>query len=84
MIARDEQGLPMAAATSIVDHVASPKIAEVLALRWSLGLARDLGFQYLVFEIDCFNLFEMWKQNSVASYFGSIVQDCFYLAGSFL
>ncbi|XP_057425079.1 uncharacterized protein LOC130718496 [Lotus japonicus] len=62
----------------------SPVIAEALAFRWSLSLAKDLGFREVCLETDCLYLFETWQKSKRGdSYLFSILNDCRDLVSSF-
>ncbi|XP_057434338.1 uncharacterized protein LOC130727025 [Lotus japonicus] len=83
-VARNDQGLVMAAATTFPIDAPSPLIAEALAFRWTLSLASDLFFMEIALETDCLQLFDAWnKPLHGASYFISILRDCKDLVSRF-
>ncbi|XP_057419187.1 uncharacterized protein LOC130713437 [Lotus japonicus] len=83
-VARNAQGLVMAAATAFPVEAPSPLVAEALAFRWCLSLASDLFFQNIVVETDCLQLYDAWyKSMHGASYLISILKDCKDLVSSF-
>lgn len=46
-------------------------------MRWSLLLAKDLGFQVIELQTDCLQLFQAWsRQTPFNNYLATIVQDC--------
>ncbi|XP_057416107.1 uncharacterized protein LOC130710770 [Lotus japonicus] len=82
-IARDVQAEVLAAACWHYGPVTTPTVAEALSMRWSMTLARDLGFRRVEFESDCLPLVEAWKQNGGCSFLDSIVRDCNFLLSNF-
>lgn len=77
MVARNHNGDIMAAAASSSVDAQSALMAEALAFRWCMSLARDLGFFRVILETDCLQLFETWKKNKRGdSYLFSILRDC--------
>ncbi|XP_057426083.1 uncharacterized protein LOC130719473 [Lotus japonicus] len=77
MIARNNNGEVMAAAALGFTSASSALMAEALAFRWSVSLAKDLGFFRVVLETDCLQLFEAWKKNRLGdSYLFSVLNDC--------
>ncbi|XP_057453121.1 uncharacterized protein LOC130744983 [Lotus japonicus] len=77
MIARNNNGDVMATAALDSLGAASALMAEALAFRWCVSLAKDLGFFRVVFETDCLQLFEAWKKNKQGvSYLFSVLNDC--------
>ncbi|XP_057426331.1 uncharacterized protein LOC130719740 [Lotus japonicus] len=74
----------MAAAAVFPLEAMSPVIAEALAFRWSLSLAKDLGFRRVCLETDFLHLIETWqKAKRGDSYLFSILSDCRDLVLSF-
>ncbi|XP_057425715.1 uncharacterized protein LOC130719089 [Lotus japonicus] len=83
-VARNEEGLVMAAATAYPVDASSSLITEALAFRWSLSIAADLIFMDVVLETDCLQLFDAWhKPLHGPSYFIYILKDCKDLVLSF-
>ncbi|XP_057444764.1 uncharacterized protein LOC130737009 [Lotus japonicus] len=77
MIARNHNGEVMAAAALGFMSAPSALMAEALAFRWCVSLAKDLGFFRVVLETDCLQLFEAWKKNRPGdSYLFSLLNDC--------
>ncbi|XP_057438408.1 uncharacterized protein LOC130730413 [Lotus japonicus] len=83
-IARNNAAEVMAATVASPVDAPSPVIAEALAFRWSLSLAKDLGFREVCLETDCLYLFETWQKSKRGdSYLFSILNDCRDLVSSF-
>ncbi|XP_057450409.1 uncharacterized protein LOC130741856 [Lotus japonicus] len=61
MVARNRLGEIMAAATSHPVPVLSSLLAEASGLRWTLQLARELGFRRVCLETDCLQLYQWWQ-----------------------
>lgn len=59
LIARDSYGEVIAAACRLLGPVLAPSIAEALALRWLMLMAKDLGVRRVAFETDCLVLFDV-------------------------
>ncbi|XP_057415862.1 uncharacterized protein LOC130710569 [Lotus japonicus] len=77
MITQNFNGEVMAVAAFGRVEAPSALVAEVLAFRWCMLLARDLGFFRVVLETDCKHLFETWKKNKPrSSYLFSILNNC--------
>ncbi|XP_057457809.1 uncharacterized protein LOC130748596 [Lotus japonicus] len=84
VIFKNHFGNSMAAGAHFIPSSFEPTIAEAMAFRWCISMARDLGFQEVEFEIDCLNLFQAWKRNDpFSNYLDSIVQDCKSLSLAF-
>lgn len=84
MVARDNDGLLLAAATYYAGPALDSMLAEAACMRWSMNLCKDLGFQSLVLETNCLLLHQAWSAKSVPhSYVGVLFQDCRLLASSF-
>ncbi|XP_057444702.1 uncharacterized protein LOC130736943 [Lotus japonicus] len=85
MVARNSHGEVMAAATNGPVGALSSLVAEAMAFRWCISLARDLGFFRVVLETDCLQLFEAWQQNKRgASYLFSVLNDCRAMVSFFI
>ncbi|XP_057429426.1 uncharacterized protein LOC130722638 [Lotus japonicus] len=67
LIARNAHGEVLETACFYIGLATSPLVAEALAMRWALGMARDLGFRRVAFETDCLVLFEAWKRSGGCS-----------------
>ncbi|XP_057425888.1 uncharacterized protein LOC130719276 [Lotus japonicus] len=84
LIARDKEGEILAAATSILEPVLSPIMAEALCFRWALGLASELGFRRVCMETDCLGLFNYWRQREGASsHLETVVRDFRFMLSNF-
>ncbi|XP_057418610.1 uncharacterized protein LOC130712813 [Lotus japonicus] len=83
LIARDSYGEVIAAACRLLGPVLAPSIAEALALRWAMLMAKDLGLRRVAFETDCLVLFDVWSRTNGSSILDSIVMDCRYLLPNF-
>ncbi|XP_057418218.1 uncharacterized protein LOC130712400 [Lotus japonicus] len=84
MIARNSNGEVMAAAALGSTSASSVLMAEALAFRWCVSLAKDLRFFRVVLETDCLQLFEAWKKNRPGvSYLFSVLKDCRDMASFF-
>lgn len=61
----------------------APKIAKVMAFKWTIRLAQELSLQNIIFETDCQEFSLAWKEGSVdrCTYFDDILQDYKYLLG---
>lgn len=83
-IARNKEGEVLAAATSTMGPVLSSVLAEALALRWALGLAKELGFRRIWVETDCLVLYNYWERREGGfSHLETVVKDCRLLLCSF-
>ncbi|XP_057452290.1 uncharacterized protein LOC130744116 [Lotus japonicus] len=79
-IARNNHSEVLASTCWRYGLVTSPTVAEALSMRWSMILARDLGFRWVVFGTDCSLLFQAWKRKGGGcSFLDSIVRDCIFL-----
>ncbi|XP_057444387.1 uncharacterized protein LOC130736590 [Lotus japonicus] len=83
IVARNYDGLVLAAAAEVVERPSTVVEAEALAFRLTIGLAINLGFRRVCFETYCLTLFQMWKKppdgrNNLATIFS----DCFQLCRS--
>ncbi|XP_057444459.1 uncharacterized protein LOC130736674 [Lotus japonicus] len=83
MVARNKDGLIMAAASFYPVVALSATIAEALSLRWAMTLATQLGFRRVQFEVDSLQLHQAWRRREGDSYLAMIIQDCFKLCGFF-
>lgn len=84
VVFRGHNEKPIATGTRFFPFAYEPEIAEAMAFRWSLTMARDLGFNDLEVETDCLSLFQVWKRSSPHNnYLASIVQDCKTISSSF-
>lgn len=82
MVARNHEGLVMAAACAYSIHTSSVLLAETLAFRWALSLALDLHFwRHALKQIVCSYL---KKGVQGSSYFMSIISNCSDLVSSFI
>ncbi|XP_057444542.1 uncharacterized protein LOC130736769 [Lotus japonicus] len=83
MVARNHDGLVLAAAAEVVERPSTVVEAEALAFRWAIELAINLGFRRVCFETDCLTLFQMWKKPPDGrNYLATIFSDCFQLCCS--
>ena len=73
-VARDEAGIFQGASALVVTGVSSPEIAEALAGREGLALARDLGMQRITIASDCVNVVRSIQGPGMGLY-GHIVQE---------
>ena len=73
-VARDEAGIFQGASALVVTGVSSPEIAEALAGREGLALARDLGMQRITIASDCVNVARSLQGPSMGLY-GHIVRE---------
>jgi len=73
-VARDEAGIFQGASALVVTGVSSPEIAETLAGREGLVLARDLGMQRITIASDCVNVV-CSIQGSGMGLYGHIVRE---------
>ncbi|XP_057425675.1 uncharacterized protein LOC130719041 [Lotus japonicus] len=76
LVARDEQGEILAAASSYPTVAASSTEAEALCLRWAMLLSSELGFRRVQIETDSLQLFHAWNRGVGRSLLFSVVQDC--------
>ncbi|XP_057433409.1 uncharacterized protein LOC130726195 [Lotus japonicus] len=77
MVSRNRLVEIMAAATSHPVPVLSSLLAEASGLRWTLRLARELGFRRVCLETDCLQLYQWWQNGTVGrSYLDTIIGDC--------
>ncbi|XP_057436973.1 uncharacterized protein LOC130729288 [Lotus japonicus] len=84
MVARDEEGMILAAVTLASVMMQSAGLAEALCLRWVMSLALELGFFNVCFETDSLQLFQWWRIRSRGcSYLDLIISDCRSLVSSF-
>ncbi|XP_057415840.1 uncharacterized protein LOC130710549 [Lotus japonicus] len=84
LIARNNEGLIMAAACAYPVGTSTALLAEALAFRWAITLALDLHFLEVYFETDCLQLYEAWnKGRQGSSYLMSILSDCRNLISGF-
>ncbi|KAL6559580.1 hypothetical protein OROGR_004697 [Orobanche gracilis] len=85
MVARDEDGHILAAASLLHGSLLCASVAEAMALRWSIQMARDLGFMRIQVETDSLVVFNAWKRRSLQlSYVAYIVRDCLSLSSHFV
>ena len=73
-VARDEAGIFQGASALVVTGVSSPEIAEALAGREGLALARDLGMQRITIASDCVNVVRNIQGPGMGLY-GHIVRE---------
>jgi hypothetical protein len=81
---RDSEGKCLAAASLPLQGFTSPEMGEALALRGAVMIARDKGFNNVVFVSDCLSLIQ--RLNSPApdrSEVGSVVKDIKTLVAGF-
>ncbi|XP_057445028.1 uncharacterized protein LOC130737293 [Lotus japonicus] len=76
MVARDDHGEILAAASSYPTVAASATEAEALCLRWAMVLSSELGFRRVQFETDSLQLFHAWNRDVGRSLLFTVVQDC--------
>ncbi|XP_057452167.1 uncharacterized protein LOC130743986 [Lotus japonicus] len=76
MVARDEDGEILAAASHYPTVATSATMAEAFCLRWAMELSSQLGFRRVQFETDCLQLFHAWKKGVGRSPLFSLLQDC--------
>src|ERR1044072_9247055 len=85
LFVRNDGGLPMAAATAVVDRHLSPHRLWRFLHSGGRSIWRlDLCFHRVQFETDCYKVYECWKKRpSDPSYFHLVMQDCYALASAF-
>ena len=84
VVARDDQGKFLGAATLALPHVSSAGSAELMAIRSGLYLAANLGCTNLIIESDCMNALEAISDPD--AYMGvdaPVVAECSLLAMEF-
>lgn len=84
MVVRNAAGEVLASASGKRGGAGSAAVAEAMALRWSLELALDMGFQAVVVETDCAVLHGAWNvAASDRSYMAAVIRDCLDLSRLF-
>ncbi|XP_057453128.1 uncharacterized protein LOC130744990 [Lotus japonicus] len=84
MVVRNAAGEVLASASGKRGGADSAAVAEAMALRWSLELALDMGFQAVVVETDCAVLHGAWNvAASDRSYMAAVIRDCVDLSRLF-
>lgn len=85
VVVRDHLGAPVAAYRGCFDHTQSPEVAEALAVRQALVLAKNAGFQKIQVASDCLTLINKLQGTGLdRSSIGAIVQDIKSAATKFL
>ena len=75
-IIRNDHGLVMAALTQVIPLPTSVEMVEVLAARWALSFAHELGFDHIILEGDSDIAIRAMKGESFsAASFGHILAD---------
>jgi hypothetical protein len=85
VVIRDSDARCLVACNERLEHVTDPELAEALACRRGLNLARDEGFSKVLVASDCLSL--VLRLQSAAkdrSGVGTVVADIKNLAASFL
>jgi ribonuclease HI len=70
----DETGFFQGASVLVIDGISSPEVAEAIACREGLALARDLGMQKLTIASDCVNVVRSIQGPGMDEY-GHIVKE---------
>ena len=84
VIIRDKEGNIIAATTRKLEMKLEPKMAEVMAFRSGLELAKYLCLWEIETKIDCLEVVNgLNYQSSNMSLFDLLIQDCVLLADSF-
>ncbi|KAJ1421789.1 Ribonuclease H superfamily [Sesbania bispinosa] len=76
IIARDDKGDVLAAASRRIDHdyLPDPTLAEALGIRLAVSFAVDMCFENIILESDCKVITDLFNSNkNVSSYHGMIV-----------
>uniref|UniRef100_A0ACD5XPQ5 Uncharacterized protein n=3 Tax=Avena sativa TaxID=4498 RepID=A0ACD5XPQ5_AVESA len=83
VVIRDHTGSFLAACSKLLDEVTSPEIAEALAIRSAISLARDEGLNDFILVSDCLSVIQR-IQSPVRdrSMVGVVVEDIKILAAS--
>jgi hypothetical protein len=56
VVIRDHNGVYLTACSERVDEVVTPEIAEALAMRRAMSLAKDEGFSKIIVNSDCLSV----------------------------
>ncbi|XP_057450322.1 uncharacterized protein LOC130741430 [Lotus japonicus] len=84
MIIRNSHGQMLASASSEWPAAASSSLAEAMALRWSLHLAHDLGFEKIEVETDSLVVFQARKRMAPSySYLAVLISECYVVSRLF-
>jgi ribonuclease HI len=84
VVIRNHKGECSVACSELIQEVTTPEIAEALALRRALALARDEGFDKLVIASDCLSVVQRVNSSEVdRSMVGVVIQDIKALASGF-
>ena len=76
VVIRDHQGMVQAASRGYFARIQNPEVAEAMALRQALFLARERGMQRIMVASDCLSLINKIKEpNLDRSPTGAIVHD---------
>lgn len=82
MVTRNDHGEVMASATCFPLSTLTPLLVVALTMRWTLGLAVDLGFRWVQIKTDCLQLLQAWKKGeSGLSYLNYVLRDyCLFVS----
>jgi ribonuclease HI len=84
VVIRNHKGECSVACSELIQEVTTPEIAEAMALRRALALARDEGFDKLVIASDCLSVVQRVNSSEVdRSMVGVVIQDIKALASGF-
>jgi ribonuclease HI len=83
VVIRDHRGEFLSACSQVLDEVTSPEIAEALAIRCAITLARDDGFDRIILLSDCLSVVQRIDSPlRDRSLVGVVVEDIKTLASS--
>ncbi|KAJ1400517.1 Ribonuclease H-like superfamily [Sesbania bispinosa] len=84
IVARDSDGVVIAAATRSLDTFDDPTLAEAMGLRLAMQFAVDLCLEDVIFESDNKIVMDQLERSNFQNYYhGLISQDCFHLRSRF-
>jgi ribonuclease HI len=84
VVIRDHNGVCLTACSERVDEVVTPEIAEALAMRRAMSLAKDEGFSKIIVNSDCLSVLKrIMCDTEDRSSCGTVIRDIKKLAKTF-
>jgi ribonuclease HI len=81
VVIRDHNGVYLTACSERVDEVVTPEIAEALAMRRAMSLAKDEGFSKIIVNSDCLSVVKrVMSDTEDRSSCGPVIRDIKNLA----
>jgi hypothetical protein len=85
IVARDHDGLFLAACGERYDEVVVPEIAEAIAVRRAISFAREEGFSKIIIASDCLSVIQRIRSGEFdRSVCGPVIEDLKFMSRNFV